>query len=184
MKKAICLITIFLVSVSLLACSNEIKNESSEKPKDLNSEVQTPKPTDSSGNKAVEDKSTDTEKKVEEEKTKTDGYVPSNKQKRIKAKALYLTASSAATRLDHYIQLANKTEINAYVIDYKNDKGFVYADSEVQEAIDVGAVETQYKTKEVTAKFKKNNIYSVARIGNVSKDPIYSKKDLRWLSKI
>ena len=34
-------------------------------------------------------------------------------------------------RTDHYIDLANRTEINAYVIDIKNDAGMLMYDSEL-----------------------------------------------------
>jgi len=95
-------------------------------------------------------------------------------QKRVKAKGLYLTATSAGSRLDHYIDLANKTEINSYVIDYKNDYGNVCNDSKVPLAKEVGAIDKRYNAAEVTKKLHDNNIYAIARIV-CFKDPILSK---------
>ncbi len=95
-------------------------------------------------------------------------------QKRVKAKGLYLTASSAASRLDHYIELANTTEINSYVIDVKNDYGIVSHKSEVPLASEIGAIESLYDIEKMTKKLRDNNIYSIARIV-CFKDPILAK---------
>ena len=95
-------------------------------------------------------------------------------QKRIKAKGLYLTASSAGARLDHYIELANTTEINSYVIDVKNDYGIVSYDSKVPLASEIGAIEKLYDVDNLIKKLHDNNIYAIARIV-CFKDPILAK---------
>lgn len=95
-------------------------------------------------------------------------------QKRIKAKGLYLTASSAGARLDHYIELANTTEINSYVIDVKNDYGIVSFDSKVPLASEIGAIEKLYDVDKLIEKLHENDIYAIARIV-CFKDPILSK---------
>ena len=70
-----------------------------------------------------EDENTDVPEEIEEEEEIEDegDGTPFNNgdKKRVKARGLYLTASTAGARLDHYIELANTTEINAYVIDLK-----------------------------------------------------------------
>lgn len=55
--------------------------------------------------------------------------IKDSNKKTVKAKGLYLTATSAGARLKHYIDLANTTEINSYIIDYKDDDGYVCVDS-------------------------------------------------------
>jgi len=101
--------------------------------------------------------------------------LPKYNQKRVKAKGLYLTASSAGARLDHYIELANNTEINSYVIDVKNDYGIVSYDSKVPLASEIGAIEKLYDVDEVIKKLHDNNIYAIARIV-CFKDPILAQK--------
>lgn len=96
-------------------------------------------------------------------------------QNRVKAKGLYLTASSAGSRLEHYIQLANTTEINAYVIDLKNDYGYVEFDSKVPLAKEIGAVRLSYDIEQMLKKLKENDIYAIARIV-CFKDPILAEK--------
>ena len=100
--------------------------------------------------------------------------LPNVNQKRIKAKGLYLTASSAGSRLDHYIELANTTEINSYVIDVKNDYGIVSYDSEVPLASEIGAIQKLYDVDEVIKKLHDNDIYAIARIV-CFKDPILAQ---------
>ncbi|WP_010243819.1 putative glycoside hydrolase [Acetivibrio cellulolyticus] len=95
-------------------------------------------------------------------------------QKKIKAKGLYLTGSSAASRLDHYIELANTTEINSYVIDLKDDYGIVSYDSKVPLASEIGAIEKLFNIDTLIKKLHENNIYAIARIV-CFKDPILAK---------
>jgi len=95
-------------------------------------------------------------------------------KKTVKAKGLYLTATSAGARLQHYIDLANTTEINSYVIDYKDDDGYVCVDSSVPSAKEVKAIDVRYDPKKVTQALHDNNIYAIARIV-CFKDPFYSK---------
>ena len=95
-------------------------------------------------------------------------------RKRVKAKGLYLTATTAGARLKHYIELANTTEINSYVIDVKNDYGTVCHDSKVPLAGEVGAVEKRFDAEKVIKELHDNDIYAIARIV-CFKDPILSK---------
>jgi hypothetical protein len=95
-------------------------------------------------------------------------------QKRIKAKGLYLTASSAGGRLQHYIDLANTTEINSYVIDVKNDEGTVCTNSEVPLAKEIGAIDVRFNYDKVIKELHDNDIYAIARIV-CFKDPVLAK---------
>ncbi len=148
--------------ISLFACGS---NNGTLITPDQNSPTATPSPA------AVE--TSDANLVVESTPTSTP-ELPNVNQKRVKAKGLYLTASSAGARLDHYIELANTTEINSYVIDVKNDYGIVSFDSEVPLASEIGAVEKLYNVENTIKKLHDNNIYAIARIV-CFKDPILAK---------
>lgn len=122
---------------------------------------------------STEVQSTDGKATPEVKPTSTAGSLNVN-QKRIKAKGLYLTGSSAASRLDHYIELANTTEINSYVIDVKDDYGIVSYDSKVPLASEIGAIEKLFDVDKLIKKLHDNNIYAIARIV-CFKDPILAK---------
>lgn len=107
--------------------------------------------------------------------TKSSTLTKNAEKKLVKAKGLYLTGSSAGERLQHYIDLANTTEINSYVIDFKNDYGIVCYNSEVPLAKEIGAVEAMYNAEKVIKQLHDNNIYAIARIV-CFKDPILAKK--------
>jgi hypothetical protein len=165
-KKIAWILGVCIVATPLTACKKETA------------------PASTVGNPAVVDASSSSSDKKEvstEVKMETpvaaamaDGGFANKDKKRVKAKGLYLTATSAGARLDHYIKLANETEINSYVIDYKNDYGKVYVDSKVPLATEVKAVEKAYNAAEVTKKLHDNNIYAIARIV-CFKDPILAK---------
>ena len=55
----------------------------------------------------------------------------STRRNDVKVRALYLNPRSVRQNLDHYIELANKTEINAFVIDIKRDEGIISYDSDI-----------------------------------------------------
>ncbi|HEX9061210.1 MAG TPA: putative glycoside hydrolase [Clostridia bacterium] len=93
---------------------------------------------------------------------------------RVQAKGMYLTATSAGARLKHYIDLANTTEINSYVIDYKDDDGYVCIDSKVPLAKEVKAIDVRYDAQKVVKELHDNHIYAIARIV-CFKDPFLSK---------
>lgn len=149
-----------MISVSLSAC---ISSSSTRATTVQNKPVSVSTPTPVATDDVVESTPTSTPQ------------LPKYNQKRVKAKGLYLTASSAGARLDHYIELANNTEINSYVIDVKNDYGIVSYESEVPLASEIGAIQKIYDVDEVIKKLHDNNIYAIARIV-CFKDPILAQK--------
>lgn len=96
---------------------------------------------------------------------------------RVKAKGIYLTIYSAGgQRLDKLIELANKTEINAFVIDVKDDNGYLLFPMKAGEKYSPKANEKN-TVKDISAlmkKLKDNNIYTIARIVSF-KDPLYTE---------
>ncbi len=79
-------------------------------------------------------------------------------------KALYLNATSVRNNLDHYIDLANRTEINAYVIDIKNDAGILMYDSELDVVNKAKADTPGFDIRTVTKKLHDNGIIVIARM--------------------
>jgi len=94
-----------------------------------------------------------------------------------KVKALYLTGWTvgSAEKRKHYIELANTTEINAYVVDIKDDDGYVGYESQVPEVKEHGTWKKKYDPKKMLEEFHANGIYVIGRLV-VFKDPVYSQK--------
>ena len=121
----------------------------------------------------------------------------------VPVKGLYLTTNTVGTpkKLQHYIDLANKTEINAYVIDIKDDNGIICYETNVPLAVKHGVWEKKYDAEEVLRLLHENGIKAIGRIvcfsdpemplkepdlslknpnGSVFKVPYYSSH-LAWL---
>ncbi len=81
----------------------------------------------------------------------------------VKVKALYLTGSTVAKSLDHYIDLANKTELNSLVIDIK-ENGIINYESQIPLAQELSLYKKVYDVKEVLEKCHDNDIYVIGRI--------------------
>ena len=84
------------------------------------------------------------------------------------------------------IDLAKKTEVNALVIDVKDDRGFVLYNSGVPLAVEIGADTNQAMSKKrlraILDSMSKYNVYPIARIV-VAKDPLLASKKLGWAIK-
>lgn len=109
---------------------------------------------------------------------------PDPTPQKVKAKALFLSSwpLSIKSNVDHFVELANTTEINAYVIDIKDDTGYVSYPSEVQQVKENGTYQSRFKIEEVVKEFKDNDIYVIGRIV-CFKDPLISKKMPSWAIK-
>lgn len=92
-------------------------------------------------------------------------------------------AAGSTSRLNNLIQLANETEINAFVIDVKEDDGRITFDMDVELADEIGA-EWRY-IRDINALMDQlydNNIYPIARIV-AFKDPYLSKNKTEYAIK-
>ncbi len=97
----------------------------------------------------------------------------------VKVRGLYVTqyTASSSSRMDELIAIANETDINAFVIDVKDDNGNLLfysktAESvmpELNEAVAIDDIDAFVK------KLKENNIYLIARIVTF-KSPQYAAK--------
>ncbi|HEU5422329.1 MAG TPA: putative glycoside hydrolase, partial [Nitrolancea sp.] len=95
----------------------------------------------------------------------------------IQVKALYAGAGTASdpARLDELIQIIDKTEANALVIDLKDSSGTVYYDTQVPLAREIGAVDPSFDPKQIVDTLHQHHIYAIARIV-VFEDPILAEK--------
>lgn len=89
-------------------------------------------------------------------------------KKRVKVKGIYMTGNTVAykERFDKLINLVKTTEINAVVIDVKDDTGIMTYSSSLPEVAFTGANKNA-RIKDINAVMKvlrDNNIYSIARI--------------------
>lgn len=79
-------------------------------------------------------------------------------------KAIYLSIASVKKNINQYIKIADETEINAFVIDMKDDFGNIYFPAKNKTASEIKSLQTPVKIDEILKKMKKHNIYSIARI--------------------
>ncbi len=90
----------------------------------------------------------------------------------VQAKGIYVTASRAERDIDSLIELVERTELNAMVIDIKDDDGYITYQMDYDVAREIGAV-TRYISdiEELVKKLKEEGIYLIARIV-AFKDPV------------
>jgi hypothetical protein len=115
---------------------------------------------------------TDTDAAIKEDEKKIEIKEP------IKVRGLYLTGWTVGdmNRVNSFVNLANETEINAYVIDIKDEDGKVGYRSEVPKVLELGTWQWKFNPDAVIEEFKKNDIYLIGRLV-VNKDPIYAEKN-------
>jgi len=99
--------------------------------------------------------------------------------KEIKVRAVYLTGWSAGNmnKIQQIINLSKTTELNAVVIDIKDDDGKVGYDTSIKEVRDIGAYEKKYDVDKALKVLHENNIYVIGRLV-CFKDPVLPNKRL------
>ena len=94
--------------------------------------------------------------------------------------------AALGTRMPQLIGIANRTEVNALVIDVKDDRGFILYRSSVPLARQIGAdtVHTMSaaRVRALLDTLYASNIYPIARIV-VAKDPLLAQAKLAWAVK-
>jgi hypothetical protein len=97
-------------------------------------------------------------------------------------KAIYVNAwAFGGKRFYNLVRLADQTEVNAFVIDVKDDTGYLTYRSEVPTAIEIGA-NTQRRARDVQERLRvlrEHGIHPIARIV-VAKDPLLATKKPGW----
>lgn len=102
-------------------------------------------------------------------------------------RGLYVNRWAAiGQRMWELIDVAKRTEVNALVIDVKDDRGFVLYRSRVPLAREIGADTNRPMTHErlraILDTMRANGIYPIARIV-VAKDPLLAEKRTEWAIK-
>ncbi|MGE5232459.1 MAG: putative glycoside hydrolase [Deltaproteobacteria bacterium] len=97
-------------------------------------------------------------------------------------RAIYLNAwAFGGRRFDELVKLADTTEINAFVIDVKDDTGYLTYRSGVPTAVEIGAND-QRRTHDAERRLRvlvEHGIYPIARIV-VAKDPLLAARKPAW----
>ncbi len=122
---------------------------------------------------------------VFESNLKKEGIIAKTKSPQTEVKALYLTAYSAGSpkKIDEIINLIDKTELNAVVIDIKDYSGKVLYDSQIKLVNDLKIDENRLgNVKALIKKLHDKNIYVMAR-QTVFQDPILAEKKPEWAIK-
>jgi hypothetical protein len=92
---------------------------------------------------------------------------PEKNKKSVKASdknAIYVSIPAIQKDINRYINIAEKSEINAFVIDMKDDFGNIYFQSEDKTAAEIKAQKKTLNVSQILKKLKEKNIYSIARI--------------------
>src|SRR5688500_15976739 len=102
-------------------------------------------------------------------------------------RGLYVNRWAAiGERMGQLIEVAKKTEVNAFVIDVKDDRGFVLYKSRVPLAVQIGAdtnsAMSHRRLRALLDTLAAHNIYPIARIV-VAKDPLLATAKLDWAIK-
>jgi hypothetical protein len=97
-------------------------------------------------------------------------------------RAIYVNAwAFGGSRFRDLVRLADTTEINSFVIDVKDDTGYLTYRSEVPTAIEIGA-NTQLRARDATDRLRllhAHGIHPIARIV-VAKDPLLASRKAAW----
>jgi hypothetical protein len=115
---------------------------------------------------------------------KIDSLTPTNKQDpqkdAPKVKGIYSTAYSAGGgRFDSLVKLVDDTDLNAMVIDVKDDNGWITYDTGNPKLAEYGSTQKFMDVGKVISTLNQHNIYPIARIV-VFKDTVLAKKHPEW----
>ncbi|MCM1123055.1 MAG: putative glycoside hydrolase [Eubacterium sp.] len=99
----------------------------------------------------------------------------------VKVKGIYVSGPVAGTaKMDTLIDLLDQTELNAMVIDIKNDEGRVTYDMQSEQVAEIDAGVNYIKDiDELVSKCKEKDIYLIARIVSF-RDPYLAEQKPEW----
>ena len=80
------------------------------------------------------------------------------------ARAVHISGSVAGERLEEFIALARATELNALMVDLKDDGGRVWYNTKNPTALEVGAVQNSYDLNAVATAAHDENLYLIGRL--------------------
>ena len=80
------------------------------------------------------------------------------------ARAVHISGPAAGDRLDEFIMLSRTTELNALMVDLKDDRGRVWYNTSDPIAIEVGAGQNSYNLSAVTKAAHDEGLYLIGRL--------------------
>lgn len=86
-------------------------------------------------------------------------------------KAVHITGEAVEERLDDFLEMAEGTELNALMVDLKDESGGVLYRSEHPLVAEIGADEAMYDLAEVVAEARRRDLYVIGRLVTFQ-DPI------------
>jgi hypothetical protein len=101
-------------------------------------------------------------------------------------RSIYVTSAVASNRplLDEYLDLIDRTDLNAIVIDLKSDLrddlGLVYYDSQVPLVKELGLSKPYMDIKSILEETKRRGIYTIARVHIFSHDNVLADARPEW----
>lgn len=110
-----------------------------------------------------------------------DAKMQNTRPEPVKVKGIYVSGPTAGiAKMDDLIDLVDRTELNAMVIDIKNDEGKVTYKMQSEQVLEIGAgVRYIADIDELVAKCKEKDIYLIARIV-AFRDPYLAEQKPEW----
>lgn len=90
------------------------------------------------------------------------------------ARAVHISGDAVANEFEAFVDMAMTTELNALMIDLKDESGFIWYDSTDPTAIEAGAVSAVYNLSEVVARADELGLYVIGRLV-IFQDPVASR---------
>ena len=90
------------------------------------------------------------------------------------ARAVHISAEAVSENYVEFIEMANNTELNAVMIDLKDESGIVWYDSANPTAIEAGAVRSLFDLEAVVSQAKEADLYVIGRLV-IFQDPVAAK---------
>jgi hypothetical protein len=80
------------------------------------------------------------------------------------ARAVHISGEAAGNDMDHFFKMAEGSELNALMLDLKDESGLVWYDTEDPVAVEVGAVRGAYDLSDIAARAKEADLYLIGRL--------------------
>jgi hypothetical protein len=87
------------------------------------------------------------------------------------ARAVHISGDAVANEFEAFLDMAMTTELNALMIDLKDESGYIWYDSTDPTAIEAGAVATVFNLSDVVARADELGLYVIGRLV-IFQDPV------------
>ncbi len=80
------------------------------------------------------------------------------------ARAVHISGEAAEDDIGHFFEMAETTELNALMLDLKDESGLVWYDSAVPVAVEVDAVRGVFSLRDVASRAEEEGLYLIGRL--------------------